>query len=179
MDKFKEKTNPAWPKLPKDLNVLNWVTFSKPKFVWVLHRQPQNCPRTRIEKIEVIQVAHMKLTKRKRKNPMGQATVLIQGMDQQSWKREWFIHIISKFPVIYAVILSSLKYVFKTQVDHWLFFEGLLIGIKGTYVKQIRSVTKCEVTLVKSNYEVRKGSKKSADIEPQVSVTTCFMTMPT
>jgi len=47
---------------------------------------------------------------------------------------------------------------------------GLLIGIKGTYVKQIRSVTKCEVTLVKSNYEVRKGSKKSADIEPQICI---------
>lgn len=53
---------------------------------------------------------------------------------------------------------------------------GLLIGVKGTYVKQIRSVTKCEVTLVKSNYEVRKGSKKSADIEPQVSYTTCHKT---
>lgn len=47
---------------------------------------------------------------------------------------------------------------------------GMLIGVKGAAVKQLRAATKCDLTLVRSNYESRAKYDKKADLEPQVCI---------
>ena len=61
--------------------------------------------------------------------------------------------------VIYPIVILN---------DLYIYYDlGLLIGVKGVFVRQIRTLTKCEITLVRSNYEVRKNKK--VDPEPQVN----------
>jgi hypothetical protein len=46
---------------------------------------------------------------------------------------------------------------------------GVLIGAQGKNVKTLRAATKCEISLVTSNYEGRAVKTKKYDTEPQVS----------
>jgi len=46
---------------------------------------------------------------------------------------------------------------------------GILIGAKGVNVKQLRAATKCEISLMTSNYEGRTKTKKY-DTEPQICI---------
>ena len=46
---------------------------------------------------------------------------------------------------------------------------GVLIGAQGKNVKTLRAATKCEISLVTSNYEGRAIKTKKYDTEPQVS----------
>jgi len=47
---------------------------------------------------------------------------------------------------------------------------GVLIGVKGATVRQIRAATKCEIDLVTSSYESRKTSSKKSNPEPQICI---------
>ena len=50
---------------------------------------------------------------------------------------------------------------------------GVLIGAQGKNVKTLRAATKCEISLVTSNYEGRAIKTKKYDTEPQVSTYFC------
>ena len=50
-----------------------------------------------------------------------------------------------------------------------ILFLGVLIGAQGKNVKTLRAATKCEISLVTSNYEGRAVKTKKYDTEPQVS----------
>jgi len=47
---------------------------------------------------------------------------------------------------------------------------GVLIGAQGKNVKHLRAATKCEVSLVTSNYEGRVTKAKKYDTEPQICI---------
>jgi len=47
---------------------------------------------------------------------------------------------------------------------------GILIGAQGKNVKHLRAATKCEVSLVTSNYEGRATKAKNYDTKPQICI---------